>query len=155
MLRISKLADYGTIIMVYLARKAPMLCNAREIANDTHVNLPTVSKLLKRLTAAGLLTSVRGMAGGYKLQRFADAISVGDIIYALEEQHGLTECSVDGGGCALQGICHVEDNWQVLSRAIDSALHSVSLEALSKPTLSAVDVGRVKQVVMGVNRGYK
>ena len=69
MLRISKLADYGTVVMVYLAKHAQELCNARDIALHTHLAVPTVSKILKRLTGAGLLTSVRGVAGGYRLQR--------------------------------------------------------------------------------------
>ena len=66
MLRISKLADYGTVIMVYLAKHPQQLCNARDIALHTHLTVPTVSKLLKRLTAAGLVRSVGGVAGGYR-----------------------------------------------------------------------------------------
>ena len=74
MLRISKLADYGTVVMVYLAKRPEQLCNARDIALQTHLTVPTVSKLLKRLTAARLLISARGVAGGYRLQRPATEI---------------------------------------------------------------------------------
>lgn len=153
MLRISKLADYGTVVMVYLARKSPSLCNARDIASHTHLSVPTVSKLLKQLTLAGLLTSVRGVSGGYRLQRAAEAISVGQIINALEEQRGLTECSVQHSDCALEGFCHVQGNWRLLSRAIEAALDSVSLAALAKPNLQTQDLERVKQLASGVNRG--
>ena len=79
MLRINKLADYGTVVMVYLARRDEQLLNARDIAHHTRLSVPTVSKLLKRLTAAGLLNSVRGVAGGYRLQRSAALISVAEI----------------------------------------------------------------------------
>lgn len=133
MLRISKLADYGTIVMVYLSTRAGRVCNAREIAEHTHLTVPTVSKLLKRLTAKRLLTSVRGSAGGYVLQRPASEISVAEIIHALEVHQGLTECSTHPNACSLQEVCHVQGNWRLINQAIESALRSVSLEALAKP----------------------
>jgi FeS assembly SUF system regulator len=151
MLRISKLADYGTVVMVYLAKHTQSLSSARDIAIHTHLNVPTVSKLLKRLTKAGLLTSERGVSGGYRLQRSATKISVADIIYALEEQRGLTECSLEAGECALQGVCHVQSNWRLLSQAMESALGSISLEVLTKPSLSALDIQQA--FAMGVHGG--
>lgn len=135
MLRISKLADYGTVVMVYLAKHTTHLCNARDIALHTHLAMPTVSKLLKRLNAAGLLSSVRGVHGGYRLQREARDISVADIIYALDDARGLTECSHQPNECSLQNVCHIQGNWRLISQAIDSALNSVSLDALAKPSL--------------------
>lgn len=155
MLRISKLADYGTVVMVYLAKRAQALCNARDIAIHTHLRVPTVSKLLKRLTAAGLLTSVRGVSGGYRLQRAASEISVAEIIYALEEQRGLTECSLQPNECSLQGVCHVQGNWRLISHAIETALDSVSLEVLAKPSLPTVEIDRIRQLASGVSHGEK
>ena len=152
MLRISKLADYGTVIMVYLAKNSQELCNARDIAWHTHLAVPTVSKLLKRLTAAGLLSSVRGVAGGYRLQRPAADISVAEIIYALDEQRGLTECSFQPNECSLRGFCHVQGNWQLISQSIEAALDSVSLAALAGPSLQAVDLDRIRRLATGVGR---
>ncbi|CEK09962.1 SUF system Fe-S cluster assembly regulator [Legionella hackeliae] len=153
MLRISKLADYGTVVMVYLAKHAQTLCNARDIALHTHLRVPTVSKILKCLTAARLLTSVRGVTGGYRLQRPAAEISVAQIIYALDEQRGLTECSLQPNECSLQGVCHIQGNWRLISQAIETALDSVSLEMLAKPTLPAVEIDRIKQLASGVTHG--
>jgi FeS assembly SUF system regulator len=153
MLRISKLADYGTVVMVYLAKREQALCNARDIALHTHLRVPTVSKLLKRLTAAGLLTSMRGVSGGYRLQRSATEISVAQIISALEEQLGLTECSLHPNACSLQDVCHIQGNWRLISQAIETALDSVSLEMLAKPSLKAVDLERIRLLASGVNHG--
>jgi FeS assembly SUF system regulator len=155
MLRISKLADYGTVVMVYLARHREDLCSARDIALHTHLTLPTVSKILKRLTIAGLLLSARGVAGGYRLQRPAAEISVTEIIYALDESRGLTECSYEPNVCSMRGFCHVQGHWQLISQAIETALSSVSLEALAHPTLLAVDLKRVKTLASfgGVSHG--
>lgn len=153
MLRISKLADYGTVVMVYLAKHMQELCNARDIAIHTHLAVPTVSKILKRLTSAGLLTSVRGTAGGYRLQRPASEISVSQIIFALEEHRGLTECSLQPNECSLQSVCHIQGNWRLISQSIETALDSVSLASLAKPNLQGQELERVKQLVSGVNRG--
>ena len=127
MLRISKLADYGTLIMVELARCYPNMLSARDISKLTHVSMPTVSKLLKRLTAANLLISVRGVLGGYRLARLHEEISVAEIIYALDDSRGLTECSVVPHACALQGICNTQGHWRLISQVIDNALRGVKL----------------------------
>lgn len=153
MLRISKLADYGTVVMVYLTKHAESLRNARDIASNTHLTVPTVSKILKRLTSAGLLSSVRGVSGGYRLSMPASTISISQIIYALEEHRGFTECSVQPNDCSLQGVCSIQANWRKIGVAIETALDSVSLDTLAKPTLEASDIERVRQLASGVNCG--
>lgn len=155
MLRISKLADYGTVVMVYLAKHAEELCNARDIALHTHLAVPTVSKILKRLTGAGLLSSVRGVTGGYRLQRQASDISVSQIIYALEDQRGFTECSLQPNDCSLQDVCSIQGNWRLISNAIETALNSVSLDALAKPSLPTPILARVQQLASGVSSDKK
>ncbi len=152
MLRMNKLADYGAVVMVFLAQRAGELASARDIAAETHLGLPTVSKVLKRLLAAGLLVSVRGSQGGYRLKHAASDISAAEILYALDEPRGLTECSATPNACALHKVCHVQDNWRLISQSIEAALESVSLEALAKPAISRGSLNQMKQVVMGVNR---
>lgn len=151
MLRISKLADYGTVVMVFLAG-CKELASARDIAKHTHVSLPTVTKLLKRLTAAGLLVSTRGAAGGYRLKRAAAEISIGQILYAFDEARGLTTCSSEPEACALHHVCHVQSSWRLISQSIEAALESVRLDALAKPIIPASDLEYMKHVVMGVSR---
>lgn len=135
MLRISKLADYGTVIMAYLAKNFGSLVSARDISQSTKVSLPTVSKLLKNLCQANLLVSVRGANGGYKLARDAKNIMLADIIYALEENRGLTECSDESSACILQSVCSMQKNWNVVSQAIYAALSSINLADLQNPHL--------------------
>ncbi len=135
MLRISKLADYGTVIMAYLAKNVGKLASARDIAENTRLSVPTVSKLLKTLSQANLLVSVRGANGGYKLCKDAENITLADVIYALEDNHGLTECSDVSGACVLQSKCLMQKNWQLVSQAIYAALSSVSLADLQDPYL--------------------
>ncbi len=149
MLRLSKLADYGTVVMVYLARNTQRLANAREIAAMTHITVPMVSKLLKKLTSAGLLNSERGVNGGYRLNRPAARISVAQIIFALEDYQGMTECSIHKNACSLESVCHLQGNWRLINKAITSALDSLSLESLAKPTLQTVDIQRLQKIASG------
>ena len=153
MLRISKLADYATVVMVYLVHHQDKLCNARDIAIHTHLSMPTVSKILKQLTVADLLVSVRGVSGGYRLSRMPESISVADILFALDEQRGIIECHMKPDDCSLGKVCGIQRNWRMISQAIESALTSVSLATLATPELSAQDAAQVRQLAMGVKRG--
>lgn len=149
MLRISKMADYATVLMVYLARRHRQgLSNAREIAERIHVGVPTVSKLLKLLAHADLLQSARGVNGGYQLVKPPRDISVADIIVAVDGAAGLTECSISDGLCSLQSVCRIQGNWQLLSRAIEEALRSVNLEEFARETMSSdkIDVSEIEQL---------
>lgn len=148
MLRISKLADYGTVVMVYLTVNQAQLHNAKDIAAKTHLAVPTVSKLLKLLANYGLLSSQRGAKGGYNLAKKPEAISVADIINAVEGPTGLTQCSEHQGSCDLEAVCHVRGNWQLISHAITTALESVSLADLAKPkmTVARIDVSDIQNI---------
>ena len=74
MLRISRLTDYATMILVYLIDQ-DQLNSASDVAARTNLALPTVQKLLKTLAKAGLVDSMRGAEGGYRLAREAAQIS--------------------------------------------------------------------------------
>lgn len=130
MLRISKLTDYGTLVLAHLGAKPDCLASAGHVAEATGLALPTVSKLLKELARAGLVTSERGAHGGYTLARPADAISAAEIIDALEGPVAITECSSPGGACDLEAHCRVGRAWQNINLSIRRALQSVTLADL-------------------------
>lgn len=133
MLRISKLADYSTVIMVYLA-KAKALKNVTEITHSTGLTKPTVSKLVKRLVTARLLISELGSKGGYRLARSCELITVSHIINAIEQRSGLTECSDEKSQCALQFSCQISQHWQLIDKAIDGVLNHIKLSELIQPS---------------------
>jgi len=128
MLRISRLTDYATVILANLAGGS--LASATDLAERTRIGVPTVSKLLKELQHAGLVTSVRGAHGGYQLARPAAAINAAEIIDAVEGPLALTECAGGAGNCGIEATCLVGHGWQRISRAIRRALVDVSLEEL-------------------------
>jgi FeS assembly SUF system regulator len=130
MLRMSKLTDYGTMVLAQLAANRSGLCTAGEVADATHLGQPTVSKLLKSLVHAGLVVSTRGVQGGYALARPPELISAAEIIDALEGPVAITECSSVNGGCDLESSCRVGLAWQRINRSIRTALQQVSLADL-------------------------
>lgn len=130
MLRISKLTDYGTVVLAELARGNKAFVSAADIAGTTGLGLPTVSKLLKALARAGLVTSSRGSRGGYRLARAPEAISAANVIDALEGPVSITECSAHDSHCDIESLCRVGSAWQRINVGIRRALDEISLSDL-------------------------
>jgi FeS assembly SUF system regulator len=133
MLRISKLTDYGTVVMTYLARESDRLHAVSEIAAEIRLAAPTVSKILKQLVREGLVISHRGAKGGYSLSRRPEQISMVEIIDALEGPVGLTECGSSPGLCLQESLCSIRTNWQRINGAVREALAGVSLAEMAEP----------------------
>jgi FeS assembly SUF system regulator len=130
-LRISKLTDYATVILAFLASAPDRLHAAAEVAEQTRLSLPTVSKLLKGLQRAGLVTSTRGSHGGYQLTRPATAISAVAILDALEGPVAITECSGKDSHCGIEHVCRVGRSWQRVNQAIRRTLNEITLAQLA------------------------
>ena len=135
MIRLGKLTDYGLVLMTYIASSHDQsLHTARDLAVESRLALPTVSKLLKELLQSGVLVSHRGIKGGYTLARDPREISVAEIIAALEGPIALTECSTDVSGlCDLEQCCPIKNNQRIISQAVRGALDSVTLSDLIHP----------------------
>lgn len=131
MLRISRLADYATVIMREMAATEEALSGA-EIAQHTSIQLPTVRKLLKQLLKAGLLTSERGANGGYQLAKSAEQINLAAIVEAIDGPLALTECSLPTGNCAISSHCVNKQNWHVINNVVKAALSEVNLLEMTK-----------------------
>ncbi len=133
MLRIGKLTDYATVLMAELAADLDGCRSAAQLAEITRLEPPTVAKVLKTLARSDLVESVRGVHGGYRLQRAADRISVAEIIRAMEGPIALTECGLDAGLCAREHDCSLRGNWRRIGETVEQALASLSLADLATP----------------------
>ena len=132
MLRISKLTDYGTVILAALAAQpSAARMTASDVAERTKINLPTVSKLLKNLQRGGLVSSSRGSSGGYQLAHPPKQISAAAILDALEGKLALTECSGSHSHCGIESTCSVGHAWQHVNLAIRRSLEEISLAQLA------------------------
>jgi len=140
MLRLSKLTDYAIVIACHCARTPEALHNAAEISGSVGIALPTVQKILKRLTQAGILRSERGAHGGYRLAAVPTHINVAQIISALEGPIGLTECTQADNQCQQAQGCDIRGNWALINRAIRTALEAVTLADMVKPAPREVPI---------------
>jgi FeS assembly SUF system regulator len=149
MIRLGKLTDYGLVLMGYFARhKVQTQCTARELALESGLPLPTVSKLLKILVQSGSLVSHRGVNGGYSLARDAQDISIAEVIAAMEGPIALTECSSDISGlCDLEPSCPIKNNQRIINQVVRGALEQLTLADLIHPLhLIAIKGARGKLV---------
>jgi FeS assembly SUF system regulator len=133
MIILSKLADYGVIVATHLATHPERQENAAAVAAATRLPQATVAKLLKALAHAGLVTATRGAAGGYRLARPASAISVAEVVAAIDGDIGMTQCSVHVEDCERTTYCPTRPHWAAINRAVGTALAAVTLDDMISP----------------------
>ena len=149
-MRLSSMADYAVVTMSAAARhcgtaslvdatgKKRARVSAGELAEETGLPLPTVHKVVALLGKAGLLRSVRGSGGGLQLARPAAAITLADIVEAVEGPIALTSCVEHGRhDCALEGTCCVQPHWGAVNSAMRGALAGIPLTDLARPKVTA------------------
>ncbi|MFA7585347.1 MAG: SUF system Fe-S cluster assembly regulator [Novosphingobium sp.] len=139
-MRLSSMADYAVVTMTAAARHCGgARVSAAQLAEETGLPIPTVQKLVSRLTAAGLLRSSRGVGGGLKLARPAAAITLADIVEAVEGPIALAACLEEARdtACTLESACSVKPHWPMVNEALRGALASVSLTRLAAGAGSA------------------
>ena len=155
MLRISKMADYGTSVLSAMAGEPGSTFSAAELAQFTRLPLPSVSKLLKILLREGLVISSRGALGGYRLARPAAQISTVDILTALDGPLGVTECSVGEGLCRLENNCRERAQWQLVNRAMLDALSGITLQQMVAPRPRPVSANALRPALRAVRAPLK
>ena len=134
MFRISKLTDYAIVLLSLFTRGRTQEHNARALAGQTRLPLPTVSKILKTLCRGGVLVSRRGASGGYRLDRPPEEISIAEVIEAIEGPIALTDCSTGTpSGCDFEPQCPVRANWRRINRAVQGALAQLKLTDMVGP----------------------
>jgi FeS assembly SUF system regulator len=136
MFRLSKLTDYAVVVLVRLARDGGCVAvqTSPGISGATGIPEPTVAKVLKAMSAKGLVASLRGAHGGYRLTRSLACIRVADVIEAIDGPIALTAC-VDGGDCESQCLCPMRGRWDPVNAAIRAALGRITLEDMEKACL--------------------
>ena len=138
MLRLTNLADYAVVVMTAAARCNDGPLSAAVVSVRTNIPAPTVAKVMGLLARAGLLASSRGVAGGFRLAASPAAISVADIVEAVDGPIALTNCQHgEVSACALEGSCAVRPHWKPINLAVRAALAAVTLADLAGPVLAA------------------
>lgn len=134
MLRVTKLTDYATVVLVALAEAPERVHSSAELAERARLEPSTVAKVLKPLAHAGLVEGFRGASGGYRLARPADRILLIAIVEAMEGPLGMTECSGEHSSCEHEAHCGVQTHWRRINDVIAEALGGITLaEMLPRP----------------------
>ncbi|MEO5656614.1 MAG: Rrf2 family transcriptional regulator [Nitrospiria bacterium] len=137
MLKLSKRIDYGLIAMSYIALTHDTAAvNTKRIADEYHIPVELLAKVLQRLAKKGLIISQNGPKGGYALSRPSTDITVSEIIEAIEGPVMLTTCSLsdtgDGGVCDQWGLCNVRSPLHKIQDGIRKLLQSMTLAEMSQ-----------------------
>lgn len=137
MIILSKLADYGVIVATQLAVSAEEAqMTASTLAERTKLPRATVAKVLKALAHAGIVTGARGAAGGYRLARAAGAISIAEVVAAIDGAMGLTQCTTHMPACERSSFCATRPHWHRINHAVGTALAAVTLVDMVSPFAS-------------------
>ena len=142
MLRVTKLTDYATVVLTVLAARPGDVLSAPDLAEHAGLEAPTVAKVLKPLAQAGLVEGFRGANGGYRLARDPAAISLVEIVEAMEGPLAMTECSQHDSQCGIAKQCGVRANWRLINDVVADALRGVTLAQMLKPPSSTDDAKR-------------
>ena len=158
MIKLSKLADYGIVIITHLAQGSrhssqagatpgrsatDRSASAVEVAKATGIPQPMTSKILKALMRAELVRSVRGARGGYTLAKPASTMTVVDVVEALEGPIALTTCVEHGNhACSIESQCPTRATWQKINMAVRAALSELTIEAMATPGPLAAHLGQ-------------
>jgi Rrf2 family protein len=144
-MRLSSMADYAVVIMAAASRHCGcairetggenlrVRLSAGQLAKETGLPAPTVQKLVSRLVSGGLLHSTRGAGGGIRLARPAAAITLADIVEAVEGPIAMTACLEEGRhDCTLEDACSVRGHWPIVNEVLRVALAGVPLTRLAE-----------------------
>ena len=144
-MRLSSMADYAVVVMSAAARHCGTCAlveqvgqqrasvSAARLAEETGLPVPTVQKLVSKLTAAGRMRSSRGVGGGLRLARPPAAISLADIVEAVEGPIALAACMDHAkNDCTLESSCNVRGHWPRVNAALRGALAQVPLTQLAE-----------------------
>ena len=108
-MRLTTFTDFALRALMRLAGEPGRSFSTAEIANEFRISRNHLTKVVRDLAEGGFVTTQRGAGGGFRLTRPADAITVGEVVRALERRHALVECfREDGGDCVLKPRCRLK-----------------------------------------------
>ncbi|WP_439596268.1 SUF system Fe-S cluster assembly regulator [Falsiroseomonas sp.] len=133
MLRVSKFTDYAVVVLSRLEAEGGVQ-TAPGLAAGTGIAEPTVAKVLKMLSQAGIVEGLRGARGGYRLLRPLASLGLSEVIVAIDGPIALTAC-VDGGFglCEAEHTCPVRGRWDPVNSAIRGALSAIMVSEIASP----------------------
>jgi len=133
LMHVGRRVDYAVRALAYLAAQSEERVVGRaEIESRQHIPRSFLAKILRRLVAAGLLESVSGVHGGFRLSRPPATVTIRQIYEAVEGELALIDC-LRGDVCSFDPICSQIDVWRGAQRRLAAYLDGISIADLADP----------------------
>ena len=145
-MKLSTKGRYGLRALIDLALYSEEeAVSLQSIAGRQNISVSYLEQLVRKLKKEGLVTSVRGAQGGYKLAKPAQEISVGEVLRALEGSINAVSCG-EGENVHCQGedLCVTRYVWQRINASIQETVDSIMLEQLVEESRRVRDRGQIK-----------
>jgi Rrf2 family protein len=133
MFKLSKKVEYSLIAIKHIANQGEInLCSAKEISQKNKIPYDLLSKILQRLKKEKILTSAKGIKGGYKLSRTPEKISLASIFNAVEGSNYILDCGMheNPGSCSIFESCIISDPLQKVQRSIINYFNTTKLSEI-------------------------
>lgn len=142
-MRLTAFTDYGLRALMRLAAEPRRVFTTEEIAREFSISRNHLTKVIRDLASAGLVTTQRGANGGFALARPPERISIGEVVRRLESRHAIVECfRQDGGSCALTPQCRLRSRLNGAAEAFLTELDKSSLADCAYPGVAEPRRGR-------------
>jgi Rrf2 family protein len=127
---VTRETDYAVRCVLYLAREKDLVANVTEIAHAMHIPKTFLAKILQRLVRQGIVGSLRGMHGGFRLAKNTADISLLDIMEAIQGPAGINVCAVNSKRCKMSSSCAVHPVWVDIRREVERRLKKETIDKL-------------------------
>ena len=129
MLQLTTRGNYGILAVYYIARQAKDgFISIDEIAENSQIPKPYLSKILQELCRGGVLLSRRGTGGGFALARPSQEISLKDIIEVIEGRIYIVNCLLTPSRCGKAATCPISPMWIEVQNFIVNIIESITIE---------------------------
>jgi len=133
-MRLTQFTDFGLRALMRLAGEPGRAFTTDEIAREFRISRNHLTKVVRELAGAGFVTTQRGAAGGFRLARPPQSVTLGQVVRALENREALVECfRDDGGACVLTPRCRLKRRLATAREAFLRELDATTLAECTYP----------------------
>jgi len=129
---VTRETDYAVRCVLYLAKDNDRVANVTEISKAMHIPKTFLAKILQRLVRNGIVESIRGMKGGFRLAKKPEKISLLDVMEAIQGCAVINVCAVDSKLCGMSSKCSVHPIWVDIRREVEQRLKKETIDRLMR-----------------------
>src|SRR5512143_910276 len=127
---VTRETDYAVRTVLYLAKNRNRMASVTEVAHAMHIPKSFLAKLLQRLVRSHILTSSRGVNGGFQLVQKPSKITLLSIMEAVQGPAGINVCAIDSKRCKLSSTCAVHPVWVEIRKEVEKRLKRETINKL-------------------------